>query len=347
MRELLLSIAVTSLMVAMTMPAARKLGWVAAPGDHRKHSGEVPLCGGFAMMASIFFSSLILGVTIPMGLLTATGLVLLVGVIDDRLTVPYLIRFIFQIVAAVSIIHFDGVRLDDLGYVFSQDLANLGNYSHGLTIFAMVGVINAINMVDGMDGLAGSLVCISLLSVLGLLLEAGYADISFLLLVAGAIIGFLFFNLRIGKSGRGRVFMGDAGSTTLGLILAWVLVRYSQDGIGDEGRLFAPVMALWVLALPLYDTVGVLIRRIFRGNSPFDADWMHTHHVLQRLGLGVNQTLAVMLGAALLLGGLGMVLLRLKTPEHLMFYLFLGVFAIYVLLMEWGEHHLAKRGGLG
>ncbi|MGI9317446.1 MAG: hypothetical protein ACR2QW_08960, partial [bacterium] len=124
----------------------------------------------------------------------------------------------------------------------------------------------------------------------------------------------------------------------LGLMLAWLLIGHSQ---GSQ-RAFAPVVALWMLAIPLFDAVGVLLRRSIRRGSPFHADWLHTHHLLLRLGMTVNQTLALMFGVAVLFSLIGILLFLSGLPEHYMFYLFMGLFACYVLLMEWGEHYLRR-----
>jgi len=138
-----------------------------------------------------------------------------------------------------------------------------------------------------MDGLLGSLCLAQILYFLFI----GAPDKTLLLVLAAALVIFLSFNLKI-QSRPARVFLGDSGSTVLGLIIAWCLIRYSQG----ETSLFSPVSALWILALPLLDAVCVLFGRPIRGLSAFQADRNHYHHrILEYCGGSVNLALLVIL----------------------------------------------------
>lgn len=329
---------ITMLLLRMSIPLAHRFGLVAIPGQHRRHQGKIPLTGGIAMSAGAALTLLMIGHLPEAGIAVAVILLLVIGVIDDRFSTPYWIRFLFQITAVLLIIWVDNVRLVDLGKTFSTETMNLGNYSVAITVFAGVGVINAINMIDGMDGLAGSLVLVCLLSIFALLVFSGSEGIDLVLLLSAAVVGFLGFNLRAIHRRGARVFMGDAGSMVLGIVLSWLLIHHSQ---GTRAS-FSPVVALWILAIPLFDAVGVLLRRSIRRGSPFHADWLHTHHLLMRLGLSVNQTLAVIVSVAALMALVGIVLFLGGTPEHYLFYLFLGAFACYIFLMEVGEYCLRR-----
>ncbi len=330
---------ITLLLLRMSIPLAHRFSLVAIPGQHRRHQGNIPLTGGIAMSAGAALTLLMIGHLPGAGIAGAVILLLVIGVVDDRFSIPYWIRFLFQIIAVLLIIWIDNVRLVDLGKTFSIETTNLGNYSVALTVFAGVGVINAINMIDGMDGLAGSLVLVCLLSIFALLIFSGSEGIDLVVVLSTAVVGFLGFNLRAIHHRGAKLFMGDAGSMVLGIVLAWLLIRHSQGARAS----FAPVVALWILAIPLFDTVGVLLRRSMRRGSPFRADWMHTHHLLMRLGLDVNQSLALIVSAAALLAVAGIVLFLKGTPENYLFYLFLGLFAGYIFLMEIGEYFLRRR----
>ena len=327
--------------VRLSLPLARRSGLLALPGEHRLHPGETPLSGGLAMVLAGTAAVLLLEVPVDRGLATAILLLLVVGVVDDRFSLPYALRFVFQIIAMLMLMLVDHVRLAGFGHVFGSDPVLLGDWSGFLTVFAGVGVINAINMVDGMDGLAGSLALVCLLGGLVFIALSPAADPPLVWVIIGVVAGFLVFNLRWFDRRCARVFMGDAGSMVLGLVLAWMLIRHSQ---GPEAA-FPPVLALWLLALPLYDAVGVLLRRPLRGGSPFDADWRHTHHLLLRLGCSTSTTLIILLASALLLAGFGIWMTFLGIPEHLLFYLFLGLFVIYLLLMESGERIAGSSPG--
>jgi len=333
------SLLFTLLLVRLSIPLAHRFGLLAVPGQHRRHQGSIPLTGGIAMAAGVGLTLFLLGQYPGAGIIIAGSLLLVVGVIDDRYSIPYWSRFFCQIVAVLLCIWIDDIRLTDLGKVFSTELTILGKLEVALTVFAGVGVINAVNMVDGMDGLAGSLVLVCLVSLSILLVHSGSENVELVFLLSAAVIGFLWFNLRTTGRRGARVFMGDAGSMVLGLVLAWLLITHSQGA----QRAFAPVVALWIFALPLFDAVGVLLRRSVRKGSPFHADWLHTHHLLLKLGLSVNQTLTTMICAAVSLAAMGILLYLNEVPEHYLFYLFMIIFCGYVLLMELGERYLARQ----
>src|SRR3569832_909431 len=116
-----------------------------------------------------------------------------------------------------------------------------------------------------------------------------------------SIVGFLIFNARSPWCKRAKVFMGDAGSMFLGFALARFLIDFSQ---GDQ-RIMHPVIALWIFAVPLMDTVAVMLRRIMTGHSPFSADRMLLHHLLLSMGLCVGQTVLLIWGLAVVLALIG------------------------------------------
>ena len=193
---------------------APSLGLVDHPGGHREHEFETPLVGGIAIFIAFLVVCLVfLDVSGFRGLLLGGGLLLVVGVIDDRHELPASVRFVAQIMAAMAIIYFDRVQLMDLGSLFTADVLVLGRWSVFMTIFAVVGVINAINMSDGMDGLAGLLICVTLGYILIIAPAGSYqgADIALL----GAIIGFLCWNLRIGRA-NAAIFMETQAACSLG-----------------------------------------------------------------------------------------------------------------------------------
>jgi UDP-GlcNAc:undecaprenyl-phosphate GlcNAc-1-phosphate transferase len=203
----------------------------------------------------------------------------------------------------------------------------LGVLAIPMTVFSLVGVINAVNMADGMDGLAGSYLLVCLGAVAGLHAMAGNHGIDATLALAGAacLLPFLLLNLRLPWQRRARVFLGDAGSMAIGLLVGVLLIRGSQ---GADAA-FAPPVALWLLAVPLIDTVSVMLRRIAAGRSPFAADQQHVHHVLLRTGLDVPQVWRILLGSAALLALAGMAAHGLGLPQSLQFGLFMLIACSY------------------
>jgi hypothetical protein len=198
------------------------------------------------------------------------------------------------------------------------------------TIFATIGLINALNMIDGIDGLSGALSFISLGFVVVLASVVGN-DLYVVLAIGlmGGVAGFLYFNLRYPSNPRARVFLGDNGSMLLGFLFAWQFIALSQG----ELRAMTPVTALWLFAVPLMDTVSVMLRRVWLGKSPFHADRNHFHHLFIRAGFRVRDTVALISIFQAMLAAFGIAGQILAVPESLMFGLFLLCFAVYFLVI--------------
>lgn len=279
------------------------------------------------MFAAFAFSAPMLDISLFSYRMLFAGLLLLVvvGAIDDLHEISTPGRFVAQILAGLLMTLGGGVVLVDLGDLIRPDsLLSLGNLAIPFTVFAMVGVINALNMADGLDGLAASLVLIAV-TALGVIAwsEGDTRDIEMLGLLGAVLLAFLMFNLRFKR--YASVFMGDAGSLSLGFILVWFFVDLSQG----EQRLLAPVTVLWLFALPLIDTVSIMMRRILRGRSPFRADQEHFHHILLAAGFRPKQVLILMLLGALVAAGIGLAGHFLEIPEHWMFLGFLCLFVLH------------------
>ncbi|MEL7297933.1 MAG: MraY family glycosyltransferase, partial [Pseudomonadota bacterium] len=185
-----------------------------------------------------------------------------------------------------------GVSVTSLGDPLAIGEISVGPLMLPVTVILAVAVINAINMTDGMDGLAGSF---SLVALLGLSIAGFGLPLAGLSIVGVAVVAsFLVFNFPIKANRPIRTFMGDAGSTFLGLVIAWLCVSITQP----PNATISPVVALGFVALPLFDLTSCFFRRIFAGRSPFTADRNHFHHVLQEAGLTRRQILAVLLSLA-------------------------------------------------
>jgi UDP-GlcNAc:undecaprenyl-phosphate GlcNAc-1-phosphate transferase len=320
-------------LIALLVKPARVLGWIDRPSDRKHHRDPVPMVGGVAMCVA-FCASILLLAERPHAfgvLLICMTMLTLVGLYDDLFSLRPTPRFLCQIGVILLMTLVGNVALTNLGDLFGWGNVLLDNFTIPITIFAVVGVINAFNMIDGLDGLAGGLallatLCLIILNLLAPVTESGI--LGALSVLALVIAGFLCFNLRHPWRTRASVFMGDAGSTMLGFVLGWFLVHLSQ---GREA-VMAPVTAIWIVALPLMDTVAVMARRIHAGRSPFAADRQHLHHLLLGLGLTDGRVCAILLAVATLAATGGVLAWWLKVPEHWQFYTFLAMFALYYRL---------------
>lgn len=302
---------------------AEQLKLLAHPGEHRLHQHSTPLVGGLGIYSAILVGLIFLDSSFK-NFLPVLMFMCAVGALDDRFKLPSWSRFLAQGLAAYLMIKMTGVELKSLGFLSPDRELMLGRWSMPMTIFATIGVINAINMSDGHDGLAGSLVLLVLIS-----LFFNGADHGLILISCAALLGFLLLNLRLFRS-RAIVFLGDAGSMMLGLLLAYLLIKHSQMKAG-----IWPVTALWLLALPLIDAVAVLIVRPLRGKSPFAADRIHYHH--QLVDRGVSVSLAVGIAVLIQTGFiiLGLWAWKMRIADHFQLIAFLILFVLYLFSLIW------------
>ncbi|HNS26696.1 MAG TPA: hypothetical protein PKN91_01105 [Steroidobacteraceae bacterium] len=327
----LASFLVCTISVLALRPIAVAIDLVDKPGGRKTHHGEVPVVGGLAM-----FLGLSVGVGLgPASLLradtfiAACGLLVVTGLLDDRFQLSPWLRLPVQaaatLLAATHLFPGSGFSLGNpLGY---GDIEFHGLLTYIAILFFVVGAINAFNMLDGMDGLAGAT---ALVSLVGISLIAWRGGLPFTLQVgltlAGAVGAFLLFNLPIRRNRGVRCFMGDAGSTLIGFVLALLCVRLTQGSI----RAMAPVSVLWLVALPVFELLWTIIRRVSRRQSPFSADREHFHHLLVDSGLGVRGAFIVYVTCAMALAAAGLVFHEVGMPESLQFALFVltGVFTV-------------------
>jgi UDP-GlcNAc:undecaprenyl-phosphate GlcNAc-1-phosphate transferase len=322
----LLSSCITGLLIK----PALAWGWVDLPSTRKHHPHPVPVIGGVTMYAA-FCASLW---WIPdrhegfAALMAGMLVMVLIGAYDDRRHIRPSVRLALQTTVVLAAALAGGPRVTDLGDLLGWGPIALAGLALPFTLFGVVGVINAFNMIDGLDGLAGGLALIAAgwLAVLCLTGPAPNPTSAYLLLTLVMVLaGFLAWNLRHPWRKKAKVFMGDAGSTLLGFALGWFIIDLSQGG----QAVMAPITALWIMALPLMDTITVMIRRLRAGQSPFAGDRQHLHHLLLATGRTDARVTAILLVCGLMTGGIGAAAWWLGLPEYLQFYAFSAIFLLY------------------
>lgn len=336
-RYLLMSYAIafitTALLIWILIPIAVNYGLVDIPGKRKNHKGNVPLIGGLAMFGGLVFSALTVEIPItPYKSYFAGGfLLLIIGLMDDQYDLKPISKFFVQIVVAFLMISWGELVINSLGAVFSSSHPiQLSNWAIPFTVFYSVGAINALNMSDGLDGLAGGSSFITHLSLLTIALWQGRNnDAVFLMLILMVLLGFLIFNLRLFGRKRALLFMGDGGSLFLGFSIVWFSISLSQG----EKAVVRPVTCLWFYAIPLFDTVSLIFRRVSKRQSPFFPDRTHLHHILIRAGFSVNKAVFIIL--MLVLAGclVGLAGEYYAIPENIMFGSYLSTLFLYCLGM--------------
>jgi len=331
---------VTMLGIKTLRPVAARVGLVDIPDNRKQHSGHIPLIGGLAIYAGLMAALLVF---LPVSekisyLLVTASCVMLAGLLDDIWGLSVGVRLVIQVAASLVMINGTGLYIESLGNLFGFGEVTLGFWGIPFTVLAVIGVINAFNMVDGIDGLSGGLALVAILGILGFeSLSGNYLNFDYLLLLALALIPFLLTNLSI--ISKRKIFLGDAGSMFMGYVITWTLINLSQG----ENNAIEPVNALWCAAIPIIDTLGVMYRRIKKGQSPFKPDREHLHHIFMRAGFSARKTLGVILTLALAICFLGMVLEQLYPA--IAFYIFAALFFLYgyLLIHAWKLQKLMKR----
>ncbi len=319
---------------------APKLGLLDHPEGRKDHAMPTPVVGGVAMLLGCIA---VLPFTLPLSpqigaLFAAALIVVAIGAYDDRNELGWQWRLGWQAVAGLLLALWGDARVEELGSAFGIVGLNLGVFSIPFTIFATVGLINAMNMIDGADGLAGSLALAALAMLAAAAVYAGNDRLAErVLIVCGALVAFLLWNLRFPWRKRASAFMGDAGSGLLGLVIAWVAFRLTQN----PGHPVNPVLALWVLPIPVMDCLVLIVRRLQERRSPFAAGRDHIHHLMTDAGYSPMQIVAGLVLFSLCTGLLAGQAMRLDVPNPLLLGIFLLLCVGWYLLTRRREHAVA------
>jgi UDP-GlcNAc:undecaprenyl-phosphate GlcNAc-1-phosphate transferase len=261
---------------------ARRVGAVDRVTERGLAREATPLLGGLAILAGVLVAAVIF---LPLtdrtvGILAAAALITVVGLIDDVRDLPPGAKLCGQF-AAATICVLAGVRVSNitLPLLGAIDLGDLGG---PLTLLGLVFVMNVVNFSDGIDGLAAGVCAISAaaFSIIAFDLAKDTAGV-LAAIVAGAALGFLAHNFH-----PASVFMGDAGSNLLGLLLGAVIV----EGSLKTNALVALIVPLIVLAVPFLDTSFVVAKRIKYRRPVYRADSNHFHHRFHRIGFSQRRT---------------------------------------------------------
>ena len=279
------------------------------PDARKVHTMPVPRLGGLSFFPVILMSMfLVIGFRLYfwdmdtsslsfnmlyeyLFLFVGMTLLYLVGVCDDLVGVGYRYKFAVQIAAALLLV-LSGNWFDSLGGLF-------GIYSvpawigMPFTVFIVVYITNAINLIDGIDGLASGLCCIAL-SVLSVIffLRGQYVYALLAICTLGILMPFWCYNV-FGNANRGhKLFMGDAGSLTLGYVISFLIIHMSVTNEVSP-TLSNPymVIAFSTVLVPLLDVIRVVLRRLREHKNPFLPDKNHFHHKLLRTGMRVRMVM--------------------------------------------------------
>ena len=295
---LVLAAVVTPLVIRL----AFKTGAIDQPDARKVHSQPIPRIGGLAIflsfMLTVFFMTDFSALpddlsSGELGLLLGGTLIVVLGLVDDFCNLPAKVKLLGQIICALVVVVGFDVRIDFItapfgGYLYTEYLAI------PLTLFWFVGFTNTVNLIDGLDGLAAGVAGIAALTIFAVALTNEIFVVATLtIILAGSVIGFLFYNFNPAK-----IFMGDTGSMFLGFMLAGI----SVIGAVKTTATITLVIPLLALGVPIMDTSFAIIRR-YRGGVPiFKPDKGHLHHRLLDKGFSQRQAVLLVYAVSIFLG---------------------------------------------
>lgn len=315
MMNYILAMVVSLIIALITMPflmkLASKVHFTDKPNKRKQHKKPTPLCGGIALYIGFFISYFIFldDFKEQTTVFIAATLIVLIGLIDDWYKTkgkefPILPRLIVQIFSAILIfnadIAFKGFTNPITGFFIELN----PTIQFLLTITWIFGVTTVINWSDGMDGLAGGLSLISAATFFFAAIILGQPESALVsIILAGAILGFLYFNKYPAK-----VFMGDSGANFLGFILSITAL----DGAFKQATVLSLFIPILALAVPIFDNLFVIFKRFTEGKPVYQADRSQIHFRLEEKGFSTVQIINYIMVISFTFSAISIILLLLR-----------------------------------
>jgi UDP-GlcNAc:undecaprenyl-phosphate GlcNAc-1-phosphate transferase len=346
----IISIIFTLLLTPVARIIALRLGAVDMPSKRKIHKGRVPRFGGLSIFIS-FMAAVVFAITfannfgikisakelsIIQGIMFGSAFITLLGLFDDIKNIPPVIKLIGQMIASGVAVYF-GAQILFVSTPFNK-IIMLGAWAMPLTIMWMVAITNAMNLIDGLDGLACGITMIAAAALFAVAVKMNQVDSAILLVaLCGCALAFLKFNFF-----PASIFLGDSGSLFFGFMLACA----SVVGVLKSTLVFALIIPVAVLGIPIYDTATAIIRRAIAGKPIFEADKKHLHHRLLRAGFNQRQVVMIIYVACLILS---LAALAATTLDNYPTLIFLSVFVVAgILALDFAKdilRNIAFRNG--
>jgi UDP-N-acetylmuramyl pentapeptide phosphotransferase/UDP-N-acetylglucosamine-1-phosphate transferase len=332
--------------IPVIIKISRLKNLMADPGERSSHMTKTPTLGGVAIFASTLISYFLWenpdeGQLIHLSI-SAIVILFFLGVKDDILILSPKKKMFVQVVVSALVVIFADLRIENLFGIFGVNEVPYA-LSLPLTVFIFIALINAINLIDGIDGLAGGIGMIAG-GMFGLwfFLNGHFALACLASSMSGALLGFLRFNY----SKTSKIFMGDTGSLIVGFLLSMFALKFIQLNIeyrfNPNASFSAPILAICVLIVPIFDTLRVFIIRLKDKKSPFVGDRNHLHHILIDSGLSHFQT-SVILWSFTLISTILFLTISKQTDNTTSLYILIVLFGVYMWISHYLKHNNKNR----
>jgi UDP-GlcNAc:undecaprenyl-phosphate GlcNAc-1-phosphate transferase len=281
---LLGSVVLTAYILPKIIGVARYKELMDKPNGRSSHDIQVPRLGGVAffvtLMLSLYFMQRSDNYDLIDSLIPCLTILFVVGLKDDLVVLSAKSKFLIQLVVATILVFDPQLAIRELhGFLGVYNVHPVFNVI--LVYIIVTGIINALNLVDGIDGLASGISLVGFSSFAVLFFMVG-KDFSFLLMISmiGCLLAFIPFNLSEKKN---KIFMGDTGSMIIGFILSFAVIRFLTLEVSELQTLHLPLanspfLLMFILFIPVMDTLRVMSVRMLRGKAPFKPDRTHLHH---------------------------------------------------------------------
>lgn len=347
---------ITFLAIPVIIRVALEKKLVDVPDARKVHKTPIPSLGGIGIYAGFLVAMLLtwpnhLADLIYLQYITAACcVVFFLGMKDDIMDIGPLKKFIGQLIAAWIIIYKCKLQITNFHGIFGiHELPQM--VSVAVTYVVVILIINSFNLIDGVDGLSGTLGLLSSVFFGVFFYYSGPMNFGYAVLAAalgGAIAAFLIFNHHPAK-----IFMGDTGSLLLGLLNAVMMLKFINIASApDTSPLVsfllpnAPLIAVAILIIPLFDTFRVFAIRIFHGRSPFSPDRNHIHHILLDKGFTHNQVTRLLALAAVFITGLSCLICQLDINLALGI-LLAAAFGLFSVAYYYPRRQKSRRSASG
>ena len=289
--NIFLIIFITFLASALLVPVAKTIamhvGALDMPNERKVHKTPMPRMGGLAIFFAFMIGYMLYApsTTQMLSILMAGFIIVLLGMIDDIKPIRARYKFLVQLICAGIVTFYGGIVLSEVSglglyFKFPEPIAQI------VTIFFIVSITNAINLIDGLDGLAAgvSSIYFATIAVIALILnKLSGLDIILALIMLGSTLGFLLHNFN-----PASIFMGDSGSLFLGFMISVIALLGFK-----AATLTSLIIPLLILAIPIFDTVLAIFRRLLKGESIGTPDKEHFHHQLLKMKFSTRVTVLI------------------------------------------------------
>ena len=321
---------VTFLMSVLLVPVAKKvaqhIGAIDYPNERKVHKKPMPRLGGIAIFGAFLLGYILYGeiTTQMISILIGAFIILLIGIFDDVKPIKARYKFLVQIIAALIVVIYGQVYFSEITFLGFHFYFN-PFFSYFLSTFFIVAISNAINLIDGLDGLASGISTIYFftISAIAIILnKVAGLDFNLAIIMLGSTLGFLVYNFP-----PATIFMGDSGSLFLGFMISVIaLVTYKVAALTS---LIIPIV---ILAIPIFDTILAIFRRILKGENIGSPDKEHFHHQLLKLNFSPRVSIIIIYLINILFAIVSIFYAIGNTQEAIVLYLILMLFLLFMIL---------------